>query len=177
MTDFFFSFTKIIDKKSKLVSKESCDTLVKKTVPLQLVYKNETCASGCYLYDPKSDASLESCPICSKPRSQTNELKTIKIADKLAELLACEDIRERLSYRHENYPKDKVLSERQSESKVYQDAFDGERYAKLVEDGCFDNKYDIALKIDIDGFRSKVSSTKMIMIHCVILNYDISEVS
>ena len=52
----------------------------------------------------------------------------------------------------------------------------GERYARLVEDGHFDNKYDIALKIDIDGFRSKFSSTKLVMIHCVILNYDISEV-
>ena len=103
-------------------------------------------------------------------------MKTVKISDKLSELLACDDVRERLSYRHDNYPKEYVLSERNNSNKVYKDAFDGERYARLVEDGHFDNKYDIALKIDIDGFRSKFSSTKLVMIHCVILNYDISEV-
>lgn len=94
----------------------------------------------------------------------------------MSELLACDDLREKLTYRHDNYPKEYVLSERNNIDKIYKDAFDGERYARLVEEGHFDNKYDIALKIDIDGFRSKFSSTKLVMMHCVILNYDISEV-
>lgn len=160
-----------------MLSREACDSLVKQTVPLQLVYKNEICgANGCYLYSSKKDAALDACPVCHSPRSLKNELKTVKIADKLSELLACEDIRERLSYRHENYPKNIVVSERHNPKKIYKDVFDGDRYAKFVEDGAFDNKFDIALKIDIDGFRSKFSSTKMIMIHCVVLNYDLSEV-
>ncbi|KAG2191180.1 hypothetical protein INT47_001391, partial [Mucor saturninus] len=82
------------------------------------------------------------------------ELKTIDIAAKLSALLACDD---------------------PSQETVYKDAFDGELYAKFGKDGHFDNKYDIALKIDIDGFRSKFSRAKMTMINCVILNYDISE--
>ena len=167
----------MIDKDSKLLSKDACDTLVKKTVPIQLVYKSETCSSGCYLFNPKTDVNLTSCPVCNSSRTKTSELKTVKIADKLAELLSCEDIREKLSYRHDNYSKNTVLSERNSSTKIYKDAFDGDRYAELVQNGCFDNKYDIALKIDIDGFRSKVSNTKMILVHCVVLNYDISEVN
>lgn len=163
---------------SKLLHREACDTLVKESVSLQLVNKNEICGTnGCYQYDPKRDVHLNSCPVCNGPRTTKNEMKTVKIADKLSELLACDDIRERLAYRHNNYPKDKVLSERNTNGKVYNDAFDGDRYAKLVEEGRFDNKFDLALKLDVDGFRSKYSSTKMIMIHCVVLNYDISEVS
>ena len=94
----------------------------------------------------------------------------------MAELLSCDDIREKLAYRHDNFPNSSVLEEVNSPDKVYRDAFDGERYAKPVGKGHFDNKYDIALKLDIDGFRSKYSNTRLIMFYCIILNYDITEV-
>ena len=160
------------------MARETCDTLVKSKVPFELVNKHEICGTnGCYLYDSTEDVALISCPICDSPRSIKKELKTIKIAEKLAELLACDEVRERLAYRCENYPNSHVLRPDVSQKKVYKDAFDGELYAQFVKKGLFDNKYDIALKIDIDGFRSKFSNTKMTMIHCVVLNYDISEVS
>lgn len=165
-----------IDKSSKLLGREACDKLIQRVVPMNLVNKHEICATnGCYLYDAIKDVDLISCPICDCSRNIKKELKTINIAAKLSELLACDDVRERLAYRFEQYPNSEILQP--SQETVYRDAFDGELYAKFVKDGHFDNKYDIALKIDIDGFRSKFSSTKMTMIHCVILNYDISEVS
>lgn len=129
------------------------------------------------MYDAEKDVALTSCPVCNGPRSKKNVLKSVKITEKLSELLACDDIRERLEYRSDNYPNSQVIEQKNSGDKVYRDAFDGELYSKFVEKNLFENKHDIALKIDIDGFKSKFSSTKMIMVHCVILNYDISEVS
>jgi hypothetical protein len=128
------------------------------------------------LYDFQKDASLTNCPVCGDPRNKTSTLKTVNITDKLAELLVCDETRERLAYRSDNFPKEQVLNQRYSSDKVYTDVFDGELYTKFVEQNLFDNKYDIALKIDIDGFKSKFSSTKLVMVHCVVLNYDISEV-
>lgn len=128
------------------------------------------------MYDNRRDTALVACPVCGASRSNTATLKTVNVADKLAELLTCDDVRERLAYRHNNYPKEKVLSQRCEKDKVFTDVFDGELYKNFVEKNLFDNKYDIALKIDIDGFKSKFSSTKLVMVHCVVLNYDISEV-
>lgn len=104
-------------------------------------------------------------------------MKTVNVTDKIAELLISDDHRERLAYRADTFPKDQVLQQRSSSEKVYTDAFDGELYANFVENNLFENKYDVALTLSIDGFHSKVSSTKLVMVHCVILNYDISEVN
>lgn len=161
-----------------MLAREACDKLVKSKVPLQLVRRHEICGSnGCYLYDELNDKNLDACPICHGSREIKKELTTVKIAEKIAELIACDSTRERLAYRSNKYPNNKILQQNTLQRKVYTDAFDGELFTDFVKRGYFDNQFDIALKIDIDGFQSKFSNTKMTMIHCVILNYDISEVS
>ncbi|KAG2228943.1 hypothetical protein INT48_005321 [Thamnidium elegans] len=96
-----------IGKTSKILAREACDTLVKTKVPVDLVTSHEICgANGCYLYDIRKDISLTACPICGATRSKTSTLKTVNITDKIAELLICDDVRERLAYRADNFPKD-----------------------------------------------------------------------
>ena len=82
-------------------------------------------------------------------------------------------------YRHRNYSPDSnsVRISSNDPEKVYNDIFDGELYKEQCKLGRFDNPLDIALKIDIDGFTSKNSSVHMTMIHAVVLNFDMSEVS
>ncbi|CAM0137328.1 unnamed protein product, partial [Umbelopsis sp. WA50703] len=96
-----------IGKTSKILAREACDTLVKTKVPVDLVTSHEICgANGCYLYDIRKDIALTACPICGATKSKTSTLKTVNITDKIAELLICDDVRERLAYRADNFPKD-----------------------------------------------------------------------
>lgn len=159
------------------MNREACDALIKSRVPLQLVNRHNACPKGCYSFDTKKDALLTACPNCKTPKTEAKPWRVLRIADKFAELLACDDIREKLEYRYNNYPNEEVLKNRNNPNKVYQDVFDGDVYADLVEKGFMENKHDICIKIDIDGFKSKFSSMKMIIVHCVVLNYDIVEVS
>ncbi|KAG2193733.1 hypothetical protein INT47_010414 [Mucor saturninus] len=62
---------------------------------------------------------------------------------------------ERLAFQFEEYLNSNILQT--SEETIFEDTFDVHLYAKFVKDGEF-------------------LSTKMTMIHCIILNYDISEV-
>ncbi|KAL0582457.1 hypothetical protein ABG067_007666 [Albugo candida] len=109
---------------------------------------------------------LTACPYCKSPKSEATPWRVLRMADKFAQLLACKDIRERLEYRHNNYPNDEVLKNRNKVDKVYNDIFDGDVYANVVQQGLMENKHDICIKIDIDGFKSKFSSLKMVIVHC-----------
>ncbi|GAA5804365.1 hypothetical protein HPULCUR_009853 [Helicostylum pulchrum] len=83
---------------SKLLAREACDTLVKTKVPVNLVTAHNICgANGSYLYDARKDTALAACPVCGSSRNKTSALETINITDKIAELLICDDVRERLA--------------------------------------------------------------------------------
>lgn len=130
-----------------------------------------TCIRGCYLYSTKEDAALESCPSCNTPRSETKVWPVLDLASKFAELIASDDCREKLLYRHQNYPKEVVLQNSDSPKKVYNDIFDGEAYAELIRKREVDHPLDIYFNLNIDGFTSKTSSTRLTIIHVVVLNY------
>lgn len=137
---------------------------------------HSTCPKGCYVYSSKEDASLTSCPSCNTPKSENKMWPVLSIASKMAELIASEDSRERLLYRHQNFPKEEVLKNHSSSEKVYNDIFDSEGYANLIREKEEDRPLDVYFNLNIDGFRSKFSTTKLTIIHCVVLNYDPTEV-
>lgn len=121
--------------------------------------------------------SFTACPTCKSPRQKNKTWPVLKLSSKFAELIASKDSRERLMYRYDNYPKDKVLAANRSPvSKVYDDIFDSAAYAAVLKKRDVDNPLDIYFNLNIDGFQSKVSSTKLVIIHCVVLNYSPVEV-
>lgn len=146
-----------------------------------MINNHEVCSKGCYLYDINEDENLVACPKCGNERrgAGVKIQKFRRVTAKIGEMIICDETREKLMYRHNNYAPTSpaVTIDQDHKDKVYNDIFDGELYRKQCALKKFDNKLDIALKLDIDGFRSKTSSTHMIMIHVVVLNFDISEVS
>lgn len=171
-----------IDKSSRIYGQDTCDKLIRSKLSRNKIVNNhEMCPNGCYLYDIKDDVNTTVCPKCDLPRP-TKE-KTIqryrRITEKLAQLIVNEETREELMYRHNNYSptSQAVTIDENDKNKTYNDIFDGRLYKIQCEQGNFDNPLDIALKIDIDGFKSKYSNLHMTMIHVVILNFDLSNVS
>lgn len=141
---------------------------------MNLFNYHQSCPRGCYVYS-KDDIN-QACPECNAPRSKSKLWPVLNIASKFAELIASEETRERLLYRFENYPKESVLANDLLPKKVYNDVFDSAAYARLLRQREVDNEYDIYFNIYIDGFTSKYSSTRLSIIHCVVLNYSPTEV-
>ena len=116
------------------------------------------------------DNLVDACPVCCESRATKKITKIISIADKMAEMLSSEEIREN-------------LIERQSMAKIsnndtYSDIYDGAIFKSLYGNQIIDNDENILniyLKLDVDGFTSSSSHSSMIMIHAVVLNLDSSE--
>lgn len=142
---------------------------------------HQACSKGCYLYDIVEDKALTACPKCGTTRNNAGVKiqKFRRVTEKISQMIVCDETREKLLYRHENYAPNSsaVTIDENHKDKVYRDIFDGRLYRRQCQLGNFNNELDIALKLDIDGFRSKTSNTHMIMIHVVVLNFDLSEVS
>lgn len=140
-----------------------------------MFHEYDTCIKGCYLYG-KDDTALTACPSCNAPRSETKVFPVLSLASKFAELIASDDCRERLLYRHENYPRETVISNCDLPNKVYNDIFDGEVYADIIRKKEEDRPLDIYFTLSIDGFTSKSSSARLTIIHCIVSNFHPSEV-
>lgn len=135
-----------------------------------------TCVNGCYLYSTPQDEQLTACPRCGSHKSSNKQFPMLSLSSKLSELIAGSETSERLKYRYENYPRDTVLANARSTNKVYNDIFDSLAYAEVLRKREIDNPLDIYLNLNVDGFQSKVSRTKLTIIHCVVLNYCPTEV-
>ncbi|CAO3623086.1 unnamed protein product [Mucor hiemalis] len=159
---------------TKMLHRPAIDRILAEKVPLKLFNEHSTCPKGCYVYS-KDDNLLTSCPYCESPRSENRMWPVLNLGSKFAELIASEKTREKLLYRHENYPKEEVLANDLKGDKVYNDIFDSAGYANLLRKKEVDNPLDIYFNLNIDGFTSKVSSTKLTIIHCVVLNYSPTE--
>lgn len=159
-----------------MLHRSAIDRILEGKVPVQLFNKHSTCPNGCYVYS-KKDASLKSCPYCNSPRSENKLWPVLNLGTKFTELIASEETRKKLLYRHENYPKEEVLANDLRSDRVYNDIFDSAGYANLLRKKEVDNPLDIYFNLNIDGFTSKYSSTKLTIIHCVVLNYSPTEVS
>lgn len=158
-----------------MLHRPAIDRILAEKVPLKLFNEHSTCPKGCYVYS-KDDNLLTSCPYCESPRSENRMWPVLNLGSKFAELIASEKTREKLLYRHENYPKEEVLANDLKGDKVYNDIFDSAGYANLLRKKEVDNPLDIYFNLNIDGFSSKFSSTKLTIIHCVVLNYSPTEV-
>lgn len=158
----------------KLLHRPVIDRLLEEKVKMNLFNYHESCPRGCYVYS-KNDTH-QSCPQCNAPKSENKLWPSLSISSKFASLISSEETRERLLYRFENYPKESVLANDLLPKKVYNDIFDSASYAKLLRQKEVDNEYDIYFNINIDGFTSKYSSTRLTIIHCVVLNYSPTEV-
>lgn len=162
---------------SKLLQRPVIDRLLQKNVPVQLFKSYPTCPKGCYVYS-KNDTTLQGCPYCKALRGEDKSWPVLSLASKFAELIASDEVRGKLLYRYENYPREKVLENDGLTDKVYNDIFDSAGYAKLLREKEVDNPLDIYFNLNIDGFTSnKSSSTRLTIIHCVVLNYSPTEVS
>ncbi|CEP06854.1 hypothetical protein, partial, partial [Parasitella parasitica] len=75
-----------LDRNSKLLSKDVCNKLVKKVIPLKMTRTYDMCRASCYLFDSKHDANLQECPVCKARRRGCKLLKMVSIADKIAEM-------------------------------------------------------------------------------------------
>ena len=146
---------------------------MKKAIPLPLIRSYNTCTCGRYLY---LDASLTSCPECQAERATSvsrSPVRVISIADKIAELLICDEFREGMRDYAEIV---RDYQQQESGRAVYRDVFDGEIYQKLLNDGVFDQSImNIILKLDVDGFTCSSSKESMVMVNAVILSLDPSE--
>ena len=133
----------------------------------------DTCPNKDFLYS-KTDAQLTQCPKCQEPRpTKGKSVRIINIADKVAELLVCDEFREGM----QNYAAI-VKNQQQStqDEKVYKDVFDGQIYQQLLKENTIDSdRFNIMLKLDIDGFTCSSSKTSMVMVNAVILSIDPSE--
>lgn len=98
----------------------------------------------------------------------------MSIADKIAELLACDEFREGI----ESYTKIRMNNQNDQHTpatKVFRDVFDGEIYESLVQNGVIDGNFNVVIKLDVDGFTCSSSQSSMTMVNAVILSLDPSE--
>ena len=97
----------------------------------------------------------------------------VSIADKVAEMISSEEIRQNLIDRQKD-----VIENITRNNDTYADIFDGEIFKNLYSSQAINtdqNIINIYLKIDVDGFTSSSSHSSMIMIHAVVLNLESSE--
>jgi transcriptional regulator of met regulon len=125
------------------------------------------------LYCSPEDDHLFNCPVCQGLKSSSKVTKIVSIADKVAEILSSEEIRNNLIERHAE-----VVENVKNNTEVYGDIFDGQIFKDLYNSQAINTDpsiLNIYLKIDVDGFTSSSSHSSMIMIHAVVLNLDSSE--
>jgi hypothetical protein len=117
----------------------------------------------------KNDHSTMTCEKCESPRFSVpsnkplKQMKMISIGDHIARLLANDDVRNMMKYRH-NY---------QHEAGIYKDYFDGQEYKKLKENtDLFSSEDDVAMALFVDGFRPRRTNTgdKLAIIHLLNMN-------
>ena len=131
----------------------------------------DVCTNGCYLYSP-GITTVNMCPVCEKPDTFTNTTKIVSVADKVAEILSCKEIKDDLINRQNE------VANTNGDSSVYNDFRDGQIYKDLYNNSIINNDPEVLnvfIKIDVDGFTCSSSRTSMIMIHAVVLNLDSSE--
>ena len=160
------------DCTNKLLSHDTCNSLVKNAVPLAMTRKFDICINACYLYSTE-DIHLLNCPVCHTARSSAKVTKMISISDKIVEMLLSDEIRTNLIERQVE-----VAEHITRTSDTYADIYDGDIFRSLYNNQIINNDENILniyLKVDIDGFTSSSSHSSMVMVHAVILNLDSSE--
>lgn len=152
---------------------------MKRAIPLPLVRTYEACSNNDYLF-LNGDMSLDKCPKCQATRNASSRetkqrtVKMMSIADKMAELLACDDFREGMEVYSSTVKNNNRIQQTEG-VKVFRDVFDGQIYQDLIKDGKIDSNFNVVIKLDVDGFTCASSRSSMTMVNAVILSLDPSE--
>jgi hypothetical protein len=113
---------------------------------------------------------LDACPVCNQPKTTKKVTKIVSIGDKIAEMLASDELRDNLIQRQREFTT--------GNNNTYADIYDGKIFRHLYSSQAIDNDENILkiyLKIDVDGFTCSSAQKSMIMLNAVVLNLDSSE--
>lgn len=147
---------------------DTAERRLKEKLPVRSHMYDICSERGCMLFG-KNDTETKECLACKAPRFSELDLKPIKqmkmlsIGDHISRMLASEDLRALMRYRH-NYV---------HEENVYRDYFDGEEYKNFKQNTTFfDGEDDVALALFVDGFRPGKGNkgSKLTIIHLLNLN-------
>lgn len=148
---------------AKLTDLRTCLRLIKEKTDINFTMNFDVCPKGCYLYDDTDDQFMTECPTCKAPRSSKSVVKMVRIEDKIAAMLSCKDVRDMIAdYRINEFDNSDDIN--------YRDFFSGDVYKHMKSGGCFQNKHDVAISLQVDGFSAKNSSEKLIFVQAVILS-------
>ena len=155
---------------------DTLDRRLKAKLPVKS-FQYDVCGEGCRLFG-KNDVSTTHCDFVKKLKQNTvcnlsrfdpetskpvRQMKMMSVGDVMARLLASDDIRNLMKYRHTYEHKEGV----------YRDYFDGEEYQNLLANtNLFDSEDDVALALFVDGFRADKANNgcKLAILHLLNLN-------